>query len=67
MTQTLVLKVQGMSCGHCVKAVDEALRSVPGVQSAEVSVGSANVVADDSVQREALVAALDEAGYDVAD
>lgn len=65
MTQTLVLQVQGMSCGHCVKAVDEALRRVPGVKSAEVRVGEASVVADDTVQRETLVAALDDAGYDV--
>lgn len=33
----LVLEVEGMTCGHCVKAVAGALRAVAGVTSAEVT------------------------------
>ncbi|MGH7476839.1 MAG: heavy-metal-associated domain-containing protein [Longimicrobiales bacterium] len=34
------LKVQGMSCEHCVRSVTQALRSVDGVESAEVDLGA---------------------------
>ena len=30
------LNISGMNCQHCVKAVTEAIRSVPGVESVEV-------------------------------
>ena len=36
----LKLEVAGMSCDHCVKAVRDALASVPGVTVHEVKVGS---------------------------
>lgn len=64
--KTWELDIQGMSCGHCVKAVDEALRSVAGVTAAEVAVGHARVATDETVTREALAAALDEAGYELS-
>lgn len=34
--RTTTLKVSGMTCGHCVKAVKEALEGVEGVRSADV-------------------------------
>lgn len=60
----LKLKIEGMTCSHCVMHVKQALAKVPGVQGAvEVSLekGEALVNGDPSV--EALVAAVDEAGY----
>jgi copper chaperone len=30
------LQVEGMSCEHCVKALTEALKAVPGVKAADV-------------------------------
>lgn len=60
----ITIKIQGMTCGHCVRAVTEALRGVPGVEAVlEVSLerGEANVqgTADPS----ALVRAVEVEGY----
>jgi len=55
-----------MSCGHCVRAVKEALESVPGVAVAEVTLepGHAIVQAEAAVSPEQLIAAVKEEGYD---
>jgi copper chaperone CopZ len=34
---TTILKIEGMTCDHCVRSVREALSSLPGVKKAEVS------------------------------
>lgn len=57
------LKVEGMSCGHCVKAVDGALRGVSGTHVQRVDLGAAAVEVDDGVQVGALIDALADAGY----
>lgn len=62
MTQHTVLHIEGMSCQHCVRAVDEALRSVAGVTVEQVEIGSATVQADPGAVEAALVA-VSEAGY----
>jgi copper chaperone CopZ len=60
------LKIEGMSCDHCVKHVKEALEAVEGVISARVSLkdNSAEVDHGDGVKSEALKAAVSEAGYE---
>lgn len=47
---TTTLKVKGMSCEHCVRAVTNALKNTDGVQNAQVDLkgGSAVVEYDDS-------------------
>jgi copper chaperone len=58
------LNVEGMTCMHCVKAVTEALSEVPGVtkvQDVNLEKGTATV--EGSPDREALVSAVKEAGY----
>ncbi len=57
------LIISGMSCGHCVKRVDNALKDLEGVTSAEVKVGEAIVEGTASI--EAIKEAIDDAGYDV--
>ena len=60
------LTIQGMSCGHCVKAVEGALAEVAGIDTAEVSIGHAQVSYDPSqTNRTDLVAAIEEEGYTV--
>lgn len=63
--KTLNLAVTGMSCKHCQAHVKEALEKVPGVSSAEVDLEGAKacVKADDSVTADALVKAVEAAGY----
>jgi copper ion binding protein len=62
------LKIEGMSCEHCVKYVTGALQGLSGVKSAEVSLAakSALVEHNESVSLEALKAAVTEAGYEAA-
>jgi copper chaperone len=36
MNNTTNLKIEGMTCGHCVRSVTQALEAVPGVQAAKV-------------------------------
>jgi copper chaperone CopZ len=69
---TTTLHVTGMTCGHCVKAVTEELTAVSGVQSVEVDLvaggtSAVTVHSEAPVSAEALRAAVDEAGYDLAD
>jgi copper ion binding protein len=62
------LKIEGMSCEHCVHHVTEALKGVAGVSSAKVDLKnkSAEVEHGDSVTQAALKAAVEEAGYEPA-
>ena len=60
------LKVSGMTCQHCVRAVSDALGGLDGVRSADVSLeqGRAEVVYDeDRVDTRAMVGAIMEEGY----
>ena len=64
---TIDLAIDGMSCGHCVAAVRDALRELPGVTVQQVGIGSAAVTVDPSVTPpSALVEALRDAGYDAS-
>ena len=62
-----VLMVEGMSCGHCVMSVKKALSEVEGVGAVEVDLESGRVkVVGEALADDALKAAVDDAGYDVA-
>lgn len=54
-----------MTCNGCVRHVDKALRGVPGVTAVEVSLTDqrATVAHEDTAQVQALVAAVESAGY----
>lgn len=65
--QTLTLSVPGMTCGHCEAAVKQEVGAVPGVADVTVDLDTKDVVVTGSnLDRDAVVAAIDEAGYDVA-
>jgi copper chaperone len=62
------LRVEGMSCGHCELAVQDAVRKLPGIKKVkanrrkkEVSVGYDSA----SVTHEQIAAAIKGTGYDV--
>ena len=64
--ETAILKVGGMTCGGCVRSVAGVLRSIPGVDSAEVSLerGEARVTYDPAMTRIARIKeAIEDAGY----
>jgi len=59
------VRIGGMSCQHCVRAVFTALAGVEGVTRADVGIGFADVEHDGSVTVEQLREAIDVAGYQV--
>lgn len=62
----LILKIEGMSCQHCVMSVKKAVDGIDGVNSSEVAIGSAKIVYDESkTNKDALARAIQDAGYQV--
>ena len=59
--------IEGMSCGHCSKRVEEALKSVDGVKSVLVSLEEkkAEVVLKRDVSNEILRNAVEDIGFEV--
>jgi copper chaperone len=58
------LSVTGMTCGHCKTAVENALKSVQGVNAVTVNLGAGKAeVHGEHVNPDALVAAVIEEGY----
>jgi copper chaperone len=63
----ITLKIDGMSCGHCVMSVKKAIDGVEGVSTSDVEVGSAKVTYDESkTDSDAIAGAVTSAGYKVA-
>ena len=66
MTTTKIV-VEGMTCGHCVNHVTEALKGLSGVTSVDVQLEGGNVTieSNDSLDTVAIAEAVTEAGYSV--
>jgi len=69
-TQTVTLGVAGMTCGHCVRSVQEELRALAGVTDVQVELVSGatstvTITADRPLPDDAVAAAIVEAGYAV--
>jgi copper chaperone len=60
------LKVDGMTCQHCVMAVKKALESVEGVSGAEVDLASGSAQVQGKADIQDLLAAVREEGYEAA-
>lgn len=60
--------VTGMSCDHCVRAVTAEVGGLPGVTAVEVDLGSGNarVASEAPLDDDAVRAAVEKAGYDLA-
>ena len=64
--KTIILNIEGMSCGHCVMAVKKELSKLAGVTVESIEVGKARVQIDEAaVSSDRLVKAVEEAGYRV--
>ncbi|MBU0748212.1 MAG: cation transporter [Gammaproteobacteria bacterium] len=64
--QTTTLQVQGMTCGHCERAVTQAIQQVDPQATVRIDRASGKVDVDSTAQRYALAAAITEEGYAVA-
>jgi copper chaperone CopZ len=68
---TQTVDVQGMTCGHCVKAVTEEVSAIPGVTDVAVDLvaggtSKVTITATEPIADDAIAAAVAEAGYTVA-
>jgi copper chaperone len=65
MSDQLTYRVDGMNCNHCVVAVSGEVGQVAGVTDVDVDLDTKLVrVTGASLDDAAVVAAIDEAGYD---
>jgi copper chaperone CopZ len=66
--ETVRLRIEGMGCDGCVAAVDDALRTLPGVTRVDVDLaaGTAEVELERPADPAPLLAAIAGAGYDAA-
>jgi copper chaperone len=67
MSTTTIITVDGMTCGHCVNAVQTEVGKLDGVTDVSVDLGSGEVtiVADATPDASAVREAVEEAGYEV--
>ena len=66
--QTVTLNVQGMSCGHCVKAVEGSVGQLAGVNQVTVKLDKALVEVafnESQVSLDTIKETIEEQGYDV--
>ncbi|HET7068556.1 MAG TPA: copper ion binding protein [Nocardioides sp.] len=68
MSTTSVHRVTGMTCDHCVRAVEQEVGTIAGVTAVHVDLatGEVRVSSSHEIPRAELAAAVDEAGYELA-
>lgn len=64
MTRTY--SVPGVSCGHCKSAIEGEVGQLDGIQTVDVDIEKKTVTVEGEASDEAIAAAIDEAGYEVA-
>ena len=67
MSTTATYTVSGMTCGHCVMSVTEAIQELDGVQDVRVDLesGRATVTSESELDAEAVKAVVADVGYQV--
>lgn len=65
MADTITLQVEGMSCGHCVRAVTKAIQALDKAAKVDVDLAAKRVVAETTLPRADLVRAVEEEGFSV--
>ena len=64
----LRIQITGMHCSHCIRAVEDSLKDLPGVRRCGVRLGEADVSFDEALtDKNSILIAIREAGlYDIA-
>lgn len=62
----ITITVEGMSCGHCEQTVEEALNGVSGVTAASADNEAEQATVEGDADVDALVAAVEDAGFDAS-
>lgn len=66
MSEIVTYRVPGVSCEHCRSAIEGEVSQVAGVETVAVDLEAKTVtVTAEPLDEQAIVAAIDEAGYDV--
>jgi copper chaperone len=65
MAEPITLHVEGMSCGHCIRAVTNAIQALDKAAKVDVDLAAKRVVAATSLPRADLVRAVEEEGFAV--
>ncbi|HWT68277.1 MAG TPA: cation transporter [Pseudomonas sp.] len=60
-----VFNVEGMSCGHCVKAITQAVQSKDPAASVHVDLAAKEVGVESALTAEQVIAVISEEGYGV--
>ncbi|MEL1089046.1 heavy-metal-associated domain-containing protein [Pseudomonas sp. OB66] len=60
-----VFNVQGMSCGHCVKAITQAVQAMDPAASVRVDLAAKEVGVESALSADQVIAAIREEGYEV--
>jgi copper chaperone len=64
--QTVTLQVEGMSCNHCVKAVEGAVQEAGAAGQVDLQAKTVEITYDETkLSVEAIKEAIEEQGYDV--
>ncbi|MEV3962737.1 copper ion binding protein [Nocardia sp. NPDC050193] len=69
MATTSTYTVTGMTCGHCVQSVQTEIGKIDGVTGVDVDLASGRVVVEGNtpISDADIAAAVDEAGYELAE
>ncbi|MBC3779647.1 cation transporter [Pseudomonas sp. SWRI99] len=60
-----VFNVQGMSCGHCVRAITEAVQAMDPAASVRVDLSAKEVGVESALSADQVIEAIREEGYEV--
>ncbi|WP_439852530.1 heavy-metal-associated domain-containing protein [Pseudomonas syringae] len=58
-----LFNVQGMTCGHCVRAVTEAIKTQEPAAEVQVELASKQVKVQSSLSPEQIIGLIDQEGY----
>ena len=62
----LILDIPNMTCGHCVRAITQAVTAADPAAKVQADLAKRQVQVDTTVSRDAVAASLTEAGYQPA-
>jgi copper chaperone len=60
-----VFNIEGMSCGHCVRAITQAVQAKDPSASVRVDLASKEVGVETALTADQVIAAISEEGYGV--
>ena len=66
MSETRTYNVPDISCDHCKQSIEKEVSQLEGVASVEVDVQAKTVTVSGELDAQAIISAIDEAGYEVA-